>query len=346
MNFQSILENRAVHSSVPCRIDFGGTLDISTFYLSLQPFAPSSVNIALDLRTHVTLSGYTKGKVKVSSKGFESCTFDKGQSPYDHPMGLMFCLANFFDAHGVHIQIESTSPPKSALGGSSSAAVAIVSAFYYALGKTIDPESVAWMAHYLEASVAGVPCGMQDQLAAAFGGVNQWSWKMGHTSPEYCQKKLFDSPADVELFNSNILVAYCGIPHVSKDINGRWVKSFVNGQSRQAFEQIAKITQSFASAIKNLDFKLASDLMNQETQIRLEMTPDVLDTTGNSLFEAAKSCGCGARFTGAGGGGCLWAIGTDNDIEKLRPIWHKILKPIENAKILDTKIENKGIIID
>lgn len=345
MNLKKILEKGLVHASVPCRVDFGGTLDISTLYLSMNTFSPSTVNIALDLRTHVTLSPYQQGKVKVSSRGFESALFDRGMAPFNHPMGLMFSISNYFDAHGVHIHIESTSPPRSALGGSSCAAVAILSAFYHAMGSPVDPTAIAWLAHYLEASVAGVPCGMQDQLAAAFGGVNQWVWKMGKTSPEFERIILLEQQTQIDAFNSNILVAYCGIPHVSKDINSRWVKSFINGQSRQVFQTIVDITKAFADAVKQFDFKAAADLMNRETQVRLEMTPDVLDHTGIQLFDAAKALGCGARFTGAGGGGCLWAIGDKNDIDKLRPIWHKILESIEDAKILDTKIEKKGIII-
>ncbi|MFH2057858.1 MAG: galactokinase [Pseudomonadota bacterium] len=345
MNLKKILEKGLVHASVPCRVDFGGTLDISTLYLSMNTSTPSTVNIALDLRTHVTLSPYQQGKVKVSSRGFESALFDRGMAPFNHPMGLMFSISNYFDAHGVHIHIESTSPPRSALGGSSCAAVAIISAFYHAMGSPVDPEAIAWLAHYLEASVAGVPCGMQDQLAAAFGGVNQWIWKMGKTSPKFERIILLEQQTQMDAFNSNILVAYCGIPHVSKDINSRWIKSFINGQSRRVFQMIAGLTNAFATAVKQFDFKTAADLMNQETQARFEMTPDVLDDTGNKLFSTAKACDCGARFTGAGGGGCLWAIGDKNDIDKLRLIWHKILEPIENAKILDTKIEKKGIVI-
>jgi D-glycero-alpha-D-manno-heptose-7-phosphate kinase len=345
MNLEKKLANQQVHASVPCRIDFGGTLDISTLYLPLNRQCPSSVNMALDLRTHVTLSPYQSGRVKISSTGFEPAEFEQDRAPFNHPMGLMFFVAQYFDAHGVHIQIESTSPPKSALGGSSCAAVAMVSAFHHCLGIPIDPEAIAWLAHYLEAAVAGVPCGMQDQLAAAYGGVNQWTWDMGQTAPEFKRQSLVADQADVDQFNSHILVAYCGIPHVSKDINSRWVKSFISGQSRRSFQTIARITQHFFKALQMRDFRAAADLMSQETQTRLEMTPDVLDNTGKTLFETAKACGCGARFTGAGGGGCLWAIGERTDIEKLRPIWHTDLESIENAKILDTKIENKGIVI-
>ncbi len=345
MNFKKILEKNHIQASVPCRVDLGGTLDISTIYLPLHHLSPSSFNIALDLRTKVSLLPWEEGYVKVSSKGFESAVFKNDEAPFNHPMGLMFALANYFDAHGVHINIESSSPPRSALGGSSSAAVAIISAFYKALGKEINPEQIAWLAHYIESSVAGVPCGLQDQLAAAFGGVNQWIWKMGDRYPEFERIPVFENEADLKAFNSNILIAYCGIPHVSKDINKQWIESFVRGETRLVFKKIADLTKKFSNAVKTRNFKQAADLMNQETKLRLEMTPDVLDKAGKKMFEKAISCDCGARFTGAGGGGCLWAIGEARDIRTLKSFWQEILESIETAKILDTKIENKGIII-
>ena len=85
--------------------------------------------------------------------------------------------------------------------------------------------------------------------------------------------------------------------------------------------------------------------MNQETAVRCEMTPDVLDHTGIKLWHAAKSEGCGARFTGAGGGGCLWAIGEETDINKLKTQWEKILDPIDGAMLLDAAIDPKGIFV-
>jgi D-glycero-alpha-D-manno-heptose-7-phosphate kinase len=345
MNLAKILENRQIKTSVPCRIDFGGTLDLSTFYLAMINDKPSTFNIALDMRTHVELSPWKEGVVKVSSRGFDSAEFEDGQAPFDHPMGLMFGVANYFGVHGVHIKINSTSPPRSALGGSSSAAVAIVAALYQALDKPLNPEAIAWLALYIEASVAGVPCGLQDQLAAAYGGVNQWMWQMGDKSPRFERVNIFNTKEETQAFNDNLLVSYCGIPHVSKNINSQWVKSFISGETREVFRKIVGLTDKFSKAVKSLDFRQAADLMVQETEARLSMTPDVLDNVGKKLFEKAVSCDCGARFTGAGGGGCLWAIGNAADIKKLKPLWQDVLSPIENATVLDTKIENEGIII-
>jgi D-glycero-alpha-D-manno-heptose-7-phosphate kinase len=346
MDLSRILEKQQVQTSVPCRLDFGGTLDISTFYLPLAHLKPVGFNMAIDLRTFVTLLPYTRGRVKVSSKGFDTVEFAQGAAPFDHPMGLMFACAQYFNAHGVHIHIASTSPPRSALGGSSAAAVAILAAFYTALGQKIDSTQIAWLAHYIESSVAGVPCGVQDQAAAAFGGAHLWEWKMGQNAPEFARFKVFASDDRMNDFAAHMLVAYCGVPHVSKDINSQWVRSFVKGNTRSFFAQIIGITRKFCTAIQNADYSLAADLMIQETQIRLDMTPDVLDKTGRNLFENAKQHRCGARFTGAGGGGCLWAVGNRQDISRLGMSWQTVLGTIPDAALLDTKIDTRGVMIE
>ncbi len=343
MNFKPILEKRQIKTSVPCRVDFGGTLDISTFYLSLAHLRPATLNLALNLRTHVTLSPWTKDRIKISSRGFESIERGKEDTGIDNPMGLMFAIARFFNAHGVHIHIESTSPPRSALGGSSSAAVAIIAAFYTAIGKKKYPEHIAWLAHYIESSVAGVPCGLQDQTAAAFGGVNLWEWTFGNTSPKFIQKPLYREAEDTLELNHHILVAYCGIPHESKDINGQWVTAFKTGKVVHHFEEIVRITKEFSNALKAKNFNLAGELMNQETQLRCEITPEVLDNTGKKLFERAKAAHCGARFTGAGGGGCLWAVGEKKNIRTLFKSWGAVLTTVENGHILETAIDTRGI---
>ncbi len=345
MDISRILENNPIHVSVPCRVDVGGTLDISTFYLPLAHLNPVGFNMAMDLRTKVTLTSYRPGRVKVSSTGFDTAEFDQGTAPFDHPMGLMFACAQYFNAHGVHIHIDSASPPRSALGGSSSAAVAILAAFHTAVENRVDPGQIAWLAHYIESSVAGVPCGVQDQAAAAFGGAHLWAWKMGDRGPVFDRFPVFDSDEDRKAFIPHMRVAYCGMPHVSKDINGRWVSAFVKGTHRSVFARIIDLTRSFYTAIRNQSYDVAADLMARETRLRLEMTPDVLDDTGKKLFDAACDHHCGARFTGAGGGGCLWAVGGQTDMVLLAESWQSILEDVPDARLLDTRIDPDGILI-
>ncbi|MBF0302038.1 MAG: galactokinase, partial [Desulfamplus sp.] len=54
--------------------------------------------------------------------------------------------------------------------------------------------------------------------------------------------------------------------------------------------------------------------------------------------------GCGARFTGAGGGGCLWAIGEKSNIAALKNGWENIVDKESDADILETKVDFEGIL--
>ncbi len=185
---------------------------------------------------------------------------------------------------------------------------------------------------------------MQDQLAAAFGGVNQWFWKLDQAGqPTFIQKPVFKDERDVIKLNESILVAYCGIPHVSSEVNKKWVNQFICGENRDKFDQIIKLTEQFINALQAKDFGLAGKYMNQETEIRLEMTSEVLDTVGTQLFHKAIEMDVGARFTGAGGGGCVWAIGDKNNIKDLENELNILLKNEKQAKILDTAIDSEGI---
>lgn len=86
--------------------------------------------------------------------------------------------------------------------------------------------------------------------------------------------------------------------------------------------------------------------MNRETALRKKMTPDVLDDMGDKLAGAAVKHNCGARFTGAGGGGCVWAIGEEEDISKLKEVWQDLLSERETAYLLNAKIDANGVLPD
>jgi D-glycero-alpha-D-manno-heptose-7-phosphate kinase len=347
MRLRNVLEKKFVEASAPCRIDMGGTLDLSTFYLPLRHLRPCTFNLALNLRTHVRLEPYAKGKIKVSSVGFDSLEVDSRHMPFTPPLGLMLAVAACFEADGIHIDIHSSSPPRSALGGSSVAAVALIWAFCKALAEEgadmPEPKAVALLAQAIEQSIAGVPCGLQDQLAAAFGGVNGWYWMDSPMAVDFSHRRVVPESVYPELERC-ILVAYCGIPHVSKDVNSTWVRQFVEGRHRERWHQIVAQSRRFIDAVGSGDYDLAAQAMNRETDIRRELTPDVLDDMGESLVAAAVRHGCGSRFTGAGGGGCIWALGAPDKIDALRPAWQQLLAKHEAAELLDAAIDPSGVL--
>jgi D-glycero-alpha-D-manno-heptose-7-phosphate kinase len=345
---REVLEHHNIEASAPCRVDMGGTLDLSTFYIPLRKYSPCTFNIALDLRTTVRIEAYEKGVTQVISRGFKKRRYALDRAPFDHPLGLMFAIANYFEADGVRIVIESKSPPRSALGGSSAAAVALVAAFSKAVetaGEKIrSRKSTVLLAHALEGSVAGVPCGLQDHLAAVFGGVNAWYWPGSPDGSAYRKVQVLP-PRVFNQIKRHLLVAYCGVPHESKNINSQWVRQFLAGKHREKWVDICSCTQKFIDALGSLNYMMAADCMNREVVLRRTMTPGVLDATGKRLVAAAVEKDCGARFTGAGGGGCVWALGAVENIDTLRGIWENNLKRRKDAFMLDVGIDRKGVTV-
>lgn len=345
----AIVTRHHVSASAPCRVDMGGTLDLSAFYLPLQRFGPATFNMAIDLRTTVVLAPHHGPGVRISSRGFEPAELVAAEAPFDHPLGLFFAVAAHFNLRGLRIHIESASPPRSALGGSSVAAVALLGALDACWQKAgqepFSLDQIVRRAHLLEESAAGRPCGMQDQLAAAFGGINTWYWDILDDGLGVRRRSLVGNDAEAMLAG-HFLVAYGGCPHSSHDVNGRWIERFRSGRDRRRWQQIADCVAKFSNALARRDWDTAAAAMNTETDIRREMTPDVLDPLGAALVAAARRQGCGGRFTGAGGGGCIWAIGARGAIDRLRPEWQTQLDAHPEAVLLDVRPSMDGLRIN
>lgn len=347
---RKVLESKPIEASAPCRMDMGGTLDIPTFYYPLRHLSPCTFNIALGLRTRVRLLPYTRKQIKISSRGFKDAKFPADAAPFDHPMGLMFATAAYFNAEGLHIDIESQSPPRSALGGSSVAALALIAAFLKLEEQTgsdsrLSRRRIALLAYQLEQSTSGVACGFQDQLAAAYGGVNIWYWQTDPDRSVFRRNIVIGKRLHKELA-AHLLLAYCGKPHESKNINGRWLKQFLSGTNRDLWAKIVTSTHQFANALAERNYKQAAVHMTREMGIRRKMTPDVLDKVGEHLAGLALQNDCGARFTGAGGGGCLWAVGEAENIDRLRPLWQESLSSRKEACLLDVVIDSRGVVVN
>ncbi len=341
------LESRPVEASAPCRIDCGGTLDIKTFHFPLRHLSPCTFNIALDMKTWVRLLPWKSGEIMVSSNGFDTEVHPADNAPFDGPLGLVFAIASYFRVEGVHIEITSKSPPRSALGGSSTAAVAIIGALSAALMEDEDTpalgrEQIVLLAHALEEAVAGIPCGMQDQLAALYGGVHAWYWPGDPGQPPFRRTEVVQKEEYASL-ERHLLVAYCGVPHESQDINTQWTKQFIGGRGRHLWPEIISCTKQFVDSISAKDWSAAAWAINREVEIRRKMTPEVFDETGVALHEKALGVGCGARFAGAGGGGCLWALGEAENIVSLSPEWLEVLSMRKDARLLHAKVDPTGL---
>ena len=341
------LRMQTVEASAPCRIDSGGTWDIKSMALLLERICPVTVNIALSLRTRVILSPFKEGQVRVSPEGFdhgEEASFE--DLPFDSPFGLHFAAISYFGFHGLEAQILSDSPVKSALGGSSTALVALIKALSQLSvrvgGKPLSAKDILHLAYHLEDAVTSGKCGIQDQAAAVFGGVNLWTWHYGNRLSLLTQRRLLDGNGQKEM-SRHILLAYSGKSHVSARINRGWLNDFLSGKTRAGWIEANEVVKRFAKTIQEMRWSQAARLVREEVRIRRQITPDALTPLMELLIDQAEKAGCGGRFTGAGGGGCVWALGESDRIENLKDIWKGTLASAIGGKLLECRIDPKGV---
>jgi len=330
----------SVKAWAPCRIDCGGTLDIGPLALGLQAQAPATFNIALDLLTEVEVRPNPAGGLGVESTdlGLEEVRDGAG---YSGPLGFFFLALDYFGLKDMSLTVRSASPPRSALGGSSAAILAAVAALARMAGRKLSRLEAVRLAFLIESALFETPCGRQDHLAAAYGGVHLWTWTPG-LGRGHKGRQLLKGSA-YRTVESRLLVAYPGQSHSSAQVNRTWTQGFVAGHSRKTWESINRATRDLAKAVERADWAAAARAINAETSLRLELTPEVLPPTGLRLFEAARELGVGARFAGAGAGGCLWALGPKARVERLKPIWQEILGPIPQARLLPSRIDRRGL---
>lgn len=342
------MERRSIEASAPCRIDSGGTWDIMALSLPLEKIKPVTVNIALNLRTRVILVPFEDGKVRIVSRGFprgEQYPFDN--LPFNSRFGLFFAAVSHFGFHGLEVRIESDSPVKSALGGSSTALIALLKALsgvgQHLGSKNLPRTTLLHLGYSLEEAVSHGKCGMQDQAAAAYGGVNRWIWCYGRGRKLPYQREVLLDDKAWKTFSKCILVAYSGRSHVSIRTNRAWVDDFLSGKTRRGWVEANEIVNLMAGALKKKEWNEAAHYLKAEMKIRRKITPDAMIPLTRKLIDQAENVGCGARFAGAGAGGSVWALGDPERIGELRPSWTQTLESVKHGRILDCAIDPTGV---
>ncbi len=143
--------------------------------------------------------------------------------------------------------------------------------------------------------------------------------------------------------SNRILVAFSGLSHVSARINRSWVTDFLSGDTRAGWIKANKAVEAFGVALRDKYWTKAAEKLREEMLVRREITPDVLIPITEDLISKAEMIGCGARFTGAGAGGSVWALGEPDQIIDLQKIWKKDLEPVKDACILNCSVDATGV---
>lgn len=340
------LQTVEIESSAPCRLDVGGTWDLKCFAMPYASLNPATTNIAISARTGIRLKAYKPGYVRILDE-FHRETFPADAPDMTGHFGLMFAIAAYFALAGVEIEISYGCPPRSGVGGSGTLSVALAGALACARerigGERVSPEEIVEIVYNIEDGLRFSYTGLQDQCAAAFGGVNTWRWTYGRPGGKFRRAAIL-TPDRYAALDDRLLIAYIGKPHDSNDVNSRQVEDFLAGRHRNRWFRVNEIAAEFAGALKRADWEAAGRLMDEETAIRCAIVPARMTVLGEKLQAVCTEFGAGFATAGSGNGGCVWALAPQADIvPELSTAWREILSAVPTARILPTTVDAAGL---
>ena len=290
-------------------------------------YGVKAILCSINKRVTVTAEKTSERKISINSKiGKLELEPDKPISEINSPLKPFYYLANKSIENkdsGIRIQIDSEIPLGAGLGSSSACCVAGAAAIFKLFGN-ISKEEVMKLAIEAERTIFENTSGA-DCTVCTYGGIMEYDKNKGF-------KKIQYKP------NFQLVIINSNIEHSTQSMVSK-VKEFEN-----------KNTEEF-SRLSDLESKLVEDVLKlvkenkiQEIGQKMNQNQKYLENIGISNKELTKmirigqESSFGAKITGSGGGGCIFALTNESNLQN-------ILKKFKdnNYECFSTKIDFKGL---
>lgn len=207
------------------------------------------------------------------------------------------------DMHEIRLLYEADLPARSGLGTSSSFAVGMLNAFYALKGKYADRKRLADEAIYLERHLCNESGGWQDQIAAAFGGMNRIEFNKDGT---YNVHPIIIHPDRKKLLNENLMMFFTGFTRFSSDMQKANAAGYTEKikQLQEMYELVGEAQAVLEDKHSDLDDfgRLLDKTWRLKRQTGRAISTDSID----DLYKKGMEAGAlGGKLLGAGGGGFL-----------------------------------------
>lgn len=218
----------------------------------------------------------------------------------EHPL-IRECM-KLHEIHEIRLTYEGDLPARTGLGTSSTFAVGMLNAFCALKGRMMSHRQLAEEAIKVERDILHEKGGWQDQIAAAYGGLNRIDFKDG----DFSVHPVIISPERKSELNENLLLFYTGIQRFSSEIQAN---TFANTSDKT--QQLLDMLQLVDEAEKILCNKNTSlnefgKLLDTTWRLKRGTGSKVSNGSIDELYDVAiKSGALGGKLLGAGGGGFL-----------------------------------------
>ncbi|MHA1669277.1 MAG: GHMP family kinase ATP-binding protein [Promethearchaeota archaeon] len=303
---------KVVYSRAPVRIcDIGGWTD-TWFYPRGAVF-----NIAVDLFNYIRVCENNRNRVRISSENFEIDTeFDVKNIIYDGKLDLLKAVINRMDINkGIDVLVRSDVPPGCGTGTSASVAVALISALYNFKGEEKDPSEIANFAHQIETDELKLESGVQDQYAAAYGGIN--FMEIDYPSVKITPVNITKSR--IYEYENQLILVYFG-SRSSNEMHEAVIKKFKQNDEKviKAFDTIKNCALEMKKSSK-LTLKEIGEILTTNWQAQKQLHPLMTNPTIEKAEKIAKNKeALGFKCNGAGGGGSATVLANPENVYSLK----------------------------
>lgn len=208
----------------------------------------------------------------------------------------------WLDMHEIRLTYESDLPARSGLGTSSSFAVGMLEAFYALKGQYADKRKLADDAIYLERELCKEAGGIQDQIAASFGGLN----RIDFSKDGYTVRPVIISTERKKTLNKKLLLFFTGFSRFSSDIQKTTEKSMKEktAQLLEMYRLVDKAEKILTD--KNVNLDEFGRLLDYSWKLKRGISSGISTDGIDAQYEKALAAGAlGGKLLGAGGGGFL-----------------------------------------
>ena len=207
----------------------------------------------------------------------------------------------YLDMHEMRIVYEADLPARSGIGSSSSFAVGMLNAFHALKGQYIDKMALAKEAIHVERVLCKESGGVQDQIAASFGGFN----RINFNADGYSVKPVIMSSKRKVLLNKNLMLFFSGFSRLSSEIAQKQ-ENATHDKIKDLKEMLQLVDEAEKVLTSKSNLTEFGRLLDYTWTLKRGITTHISNDSIDALYGRARKAGAtGGKLLGAGGGGFL-----------------------------------------
>lgn len=318
-------------SRTPFRISFfGGGTDYREFY---EEYGGSVLSTTFDKYCYVTarhLPRFFDYKYQINYSRIERVV---DLDNILHP--AVRETLKYLDMREMFVGYDADLPARSGLGSSSSFVVGMLNAFYAIKGKYIDKKRLAKEAIHIERVLCNESGGIQDQIAASYGGFNRIDFREDDFS---VQSVVMDFERKKNL-DDNLMLFFTGFSRISSEIAIEQKKATHN--KIKELKEMLSLVDEAERVLTNKKSNLSEfgKILDYSWKLKRGITSKITTNEIDNIYSSAIKAGAlGGKLLGAGGGGFIIFYVEKNKQEKVKEALSGLLNVPFNFENEGTKI--------